>query len=83
MTPREKKLKQKESNKNYKMMVREHRANNLRPDSIAMESPHFYPQLIFPSSPQSSKALSHDMEIPKSTGTLVDIALTIIQNLEV
>ena len=27
MTPQEKKLKQKESNKNYKTMVREHRAN--------------------------------------------------------
>jgi hypothetical protein len=41
MTPREKKLKRKECNKKYKTMVRENRANNLHPDSIAMESPHF------------------------------------------
>jgi len=65
------------------MMVREHRANNLHPDSIAMESPHFNPQLIFPSSPQSPKAPSHDMEIPESTGRPVDIAPTINQNPEV
>ena len=43
MTPQEKKLTRKESNKNYKMMVREHRANNLHPDSLAMERPHFNP----------------------------------------
>ena len=82
MTPHEK-LKRKESNKNYKMMMREHRANNLRPDSIAMESPHFNPQLIFLSSPQSPKAPSHGMEIPESRGTPVDIAPSVVQNPEV
>jgi hypothetical protein len=56
MTPQEKEMKRKESKKNYNRMVREHRANSLHPDSIAMESPHFNPQLIFPSSPQSPKA---------------------------
>ena len=80
MTPQQKKLTRKESNKNYKMMVREHRANNLHPDSIAMESPHFNPQLIFPSSPQSPEAPSYDMEIPKSRGMPVDITLTVLQN---
>jgi hypothetical protein len=83
MTPQEKKLKRKESNKKYKIMVREHRANNLHPDSIAMESPHFNPQLIFPSSPQSPEAPSQDMEIPETGGTPVDIASSIVQNSEV
>ena len=64
-------------------MVREHRANNLHPDSLAMESPHFNPQLIFPSSPQSPEAPSHDMEIPELRGTPVDIAPSVVHNPEV
>ena len=83
MTPQEKKLKQKEINKKYNTMVRERQANNLHPDSIAMESPHFNPQHIFPSSPQSPEAPSYDMEIPESRGTPIDIASTILQNPEV
>jgi hypothetical protein len=83
MTPQEKKLKRKECNKKYKTMVRENRANNLHPNSIAMESPHFNPQLIFPSSPQSPEAPSQDMEIPKTGGTPVDIAPSVVQNPEV
>jgi hypothetical protein len=83
MTPQEKVVKRKESKKNYNRMVREHRANNLHPDSIAMKSPHFNPLLITPSSPQSLEAPSDDMEIPELTGTPVDIAPTIIQNPEV
>jgi len=43
MTPQEKEVKRKESKKKYNTMVRENRANNLHPDSIAMESPHFNP----------------------------------------
>ena len=39
--------------------------------------------LIFPSSPQSPKTPSHDMKIPKSRGTIVDIAPSVVQNLEV
>jgi hypothetical protein len=83
MTPQEKKLKRKETNKKYNTMVRQHRANNLHPDSIAMESPYFNPQLIFPSSPQSPKAPSPNMEIPELGGTPVDIASSIVQNPEV
>ena len=83
MTPQEKKLKRKEINKKYNTMVRERRANNLHPNSIAMESPHFNPQLIFLSSPQSPKAPSHDMEIPELWGTPDDIAPIVIQNTEV
>jgi hypothetical protein len=44
----EKEVKRKESKKKYNRMVREHRANNLHPDSIAMESPHFNPPTYFP-----------------------------------
>jgi hypothetical protein len=83
MTPQEKEIKQKESKKNYNRMVREHRANNLHPDSIAMESPHFNPLLISSLSPQSSEAPSDDMEISELMGTPVDIAPTIVQNPEV
>ena len=82
MTPQEKE-KRKEMKKNYNRMVREHRANNLHPDSLAMESPHFNPQLIFPSSPQSPETSSHDMEIPESRGTTVDIAPSVVHNPEV
>jgi hypothetical protein len=83
MTLQEKKLKRKEINKKYNTAVREHRANNLHPDSIALESPHFNPQLIFPSSPQSPEAPSQDMEISETGGTPVDIAPFIVQNPEV
>jgi hypothetical protein len=83
MTPQEKETKQKESKKNYNRMVREHRANNLHPESITMESPHFNPLLISSSSPQSPEAPSDDMEIPELTGTPVDIAPAIVQNPEV
>ena len=69
MTPQEKE-KRKEMKKNYNRMVREHRANNLHPDSLAMESPHFNPQLIFPSSPQSPETPSHDIKIPESRAQL-------------
>ena len=64
-------------------MVSEHQANNLYLGSLAVESPYFNPQLIFPSSPQSPKTPSHDMKIPKSRGTIVDIAPSVVQNLEV
>ena len=64
-------------------MVREHRHNNLHPDSIAMENPHFNRQFIFPSSPQSPKAPSHNMKIPELRGTPIDVALTVVPNLEV
>jgi hypothetical protein len=83
MTPQEKKLKRKESKKNYNRMVRKYRANSLYPDSIAMDSPHFNPELIFPSSSQSPKTPSHDMEIRELTGTTVDIAPFVVQNPEV
>ena len=81
MTPQEK-LKRKEINKKYNTMVRERPANNLHPDSVAMKSPHFNPQLIF-SSPQSPEAPSHDMEIPELRGTPVDIAPSVVHNPEV
>ena len=64
-------------------MVREHRANNLHLDSIAMESPHFNPQFIFPSSPQSHEAPSHEMETRELRVTPINVALTIVQNPEV
>jgi hypothetical protein len=83
MNSQEKEVKQKESKKNYNRMVREHRANNLHPDSIAMENPYFNPLLISPSSPQSPEAPSDDMELPELMGTPVNIAMTIVQNPEV
>jgi len=82
-TPQEKELKRKESKKKYNRMVREHRANNLHLDSIAMQSPHFNPQFIFPSSPQSHEAPSHEMEIRELRGTPVNVAPTVVQNPEV
>jgi hypothetical protein len=48
-----------------------------------MESPHFNPLLISPSSPQSPEAPSDDMEIPELTGTPIDIVPTTVQNPEV
>ena len=83
MTPQEKKVKRKEIKKNYNRMVKEHQANNLHPDSIAMESPHFNPQFIFPSSPQSHEAPSHEMEIHELRRMPVNVAPTIVQNPEV
>ena len=74
MTQQEKEVKRKESKKNDNRMVREHQDNNLHPDSIAMESPHFNPQFIFPSSPKSHEAPSHEMEIHELRGTPVNVA---------
>ena len=83
MTPQEKKEKRKEMKKNYNRMVSEHQANNLYLGSLAVESPYFNPQLIFPSSPQSPETPSHGMKIPESRGTTVDIASSVVQNPEV
>ncbi|CAO2039306.1 unnamed protein product, partial [Urochloa humidicola] len=69
MTPESKKVKRKESKKSYNRRAREHRSNNLHPDSIAIPSPHFTPQLIFSSTPTKQTPISHQMEIPEFGGS--------------
>ncbi|RLM75378.1 hypothetical protein C2845_PM15G05990 [Panicum miliaceum] len=60
-----------ESKKAYKRMMKEFRANNLHPDSIAMQNPSFTPKLIFPSVEASTISVCDQIIIPKFSGTPV------------
>ncbi|PUZ56472.1 hypothetical protein GQ55_5G307700 [Panicum hallii var. hallii] len=52
------------------------RSDTLHPDSIAMENPHFKPELIFPT-PLDKPLSAHDKEIPVVNGTPVYIHATL------
>ena len=70
-TPQEKKETARKSKANYKQRIKEQRANNLHPDSIAMENSQFKLELIFSPGDKSPSRLSEQMEIPDFGGTLV------------
>uniref|UniRef100_K4A156 ATP-dependent DNA helicase n=1 Tax=Setaria italica TaxID=4555 RepID=K4A156_SETIT len=61
-------------------MVKERRASNLHPDSIAMASPHFTPELVFPPADKSPLRISDDMEIPLVNGMPVYIQSVVEQS---
>jgi hypothetical protein len=70
-TPEEKVERTRKNNRDYKKRVKEDRANNLHPDSIAMANPQFKPELIFPPGDEPPSRLSEQMEIPDFGGTPV------------
>ncbi|CAN6235197.1 unnamed protein product, partial [Urochloa humidicola] len=58
-----------ESKKSYKRTLKEFRANNLHPDSIAKPSPHWTPELIDSESSNAKPTSSSDWVIPDFSGT--------------
>jgi hypothetical protein len=67
-TPKEIKEKPKHSKRDYKKRMKEHHANNLHPDSIAMANPQWKPEHISPPGDNPSSRLSDHMEIPDFGG---------------
>ncbi|CAN6163526.1 unnamed protein product, partial [Urochloa humidicola] len=61
--------KQKQLRKDNKRRLKENRANNLHPASIAKPSPHWTPELIDPASSNAKPISSHDWVIPDFSGT--------------
>ena len=79
-TPQEKKEKTRQTKRDYNKSVKERRASNLHPDSIAMASPHFTPELVFPPADKSPLRISDDMEIPLVNGRPVYIQSAVEQS---
>jgi hypothetical protein len=68
-TPQEKKEKRRKINKNYQTVTKEHRANTLHPDSIAMENPQWKPELLLPSGARPTSRVSEEMVILDFSGS--------------
>jgi hypothetical protein len=51
--------------------MKEHRENNLHPDSIAMTNPQWKPELLFPPVAKHSSRVSEEMVIPDFGGSPV------------
>jgi hypothetical protein len=69
--PQEKKATARQSNLNYKKMIKEQHENNLHPDSIAIENPQWKPELLLPLGDMPPSRVSERMEIPDFGGTPV------------
>jgi hypothetical protein len=63
-TPQEKKESARKSDNNYRKRMKEHRENNLHPDSIAMTNPQWKPELLHPPGDKPSSRVSEEMVIP-------------------
>jgi hypothetical protein len=70
-TPQEKKETSRQSKLNYKKRIKEHRHDNLHPDSIAMANPQWKPQLLFPPGDKPPSRVSEEMVIPDFGGSPV------------
>ena len=62
----------KEGKREYKRRMKEFRANNLHPDSIAMANPQFVPKLIIPT-PIELLTSQSELVIPEFSGSPVYI----------
>jgi hypothetical protein len=65
-TPQEKKESARKSDNNYRKRMKEHRENNLHPDSIAMTNPQWKPELLHPPHDKPSSRVSEEMVSPIS-----------------
>ncbi|RLN41140.1 hypothetical protein C2845_PM01G11120 [Panicum miliaceum] len=72
----------KEGKREYKRRMKEYKANNLQPDSIAMANPEFVPKIIF-STPIESRKSASEWVIPKLSGTPVYIQPLVEQSHDV
>jgi hypothetical protein len=70
-TPQEKKENARLSKCNYKKKMKEHRENNLHPNSITMTNPQWKPELLFPPGDKPSSRVSEEMVIPDFGGSPV------------
>ena len=72
LSAEQKKANVKGSKREYKRRLKEFRANNLHPDSIAMANPQFVPKLIIPS-PIELLTIASELVIPEFSGSPVYI----------
>ena len=72
LSAEQKKANVKGSKREYKRRLKEFRANNLHPDSIAMANPQFVPKLIIPTPIELLTSVS-ELVIPKFSGSPVYI----------
>jgi hypothetical protein len=70
-TPQEKVDRKRQAKKDRKKRAKEQRVHNLHRDSIPMASPHFTPQLLFPTNNKSGLRISEQMEILEYNGNPV------------
>lgn len=73
---------QREGRRTYNKRMKCLRDNNLHPESIAMENPHFTPELIFPDV-DSTNISAHDWTIPVVNGTPVYVQPQTEQSMEI
>jgi hypothetical protein len=76
-TPEEIKEKAKQRKRDYKNRMKEHRANNLHPDSIAMANPQWKPELLSPLGAKPSSRVSKEMVIPEFGGNPVYVEVEV------
>jgi hypothetical protein len=68
-TPQEVQESRRQVNIKNKRKRKEHRENNLHPDSIAMENPQWKPELLWPPGPKPTSRVSEEMVIPDFGGS--------------
>jgi hypothetical protein len=68
-TPQEVQESRRQVNIKNKKKRKEHRENNLHPDSIAMENPQWKPKLLFPPGARPTSRVSEEMVIPDFGGS--------------
>jgi hypothetical protein len=68
-TPQEVKESRRQVNINNKKKRKEHRENNLHPDSIAMENPQWKPEILWPPGAKPTSRESEEMVIPDFGGS--------------
>jgi hypothetical protein len=78
LSAEQKKANVKGSKREYKRRMKEFRANNLHPDSIAMANPQFVPELIFPN-PIEPLTIVSELVIPKFSGSPIYIPALVEQ----
>jgi hypothetical protein len=71
------KEKAKQSKKDYKNRMKEHRANILHPDSIAMANLQWKPEFLSPPSAKPSSRVLEEMVIPKFVGSPVYVEVEV------
>ena len=81
LTTEQKKANIKGSKREYKRRLKEFRANNLHPDSIAMANPQFVPKLIIPT-PIELLTSQSELVIPEFSGSPVYIPPIVEQTLD-
>jgi hypothetical protein len=75
-TPQDKEIRRQQQ-RDYKKKIKEHRHDNLHPDSIAMANPQWKPQLLFPPGDKPPSRVSEEMVIPDFGGSPVYVEVVV------